>query len=487
MYGREDSLELMELGLFTNIYSGEGSYMVPTLVGKTGASKTAVMHVLAKKLDATLFVVGAPHLGEKDFSGIPYVIDNMYVQIKHEIIEKISRIEKVYINRLYGDGFLDGKLTANQNVLKYKNNIVYESLLDTEIYSEEDIRKDVFMNIPPEIKLELISKKDIKFAIVFIDELNRAIQPVHQELMTVTQYNIVPGYNIPWFAQFTAAMNPDSRMVDDQKHAYDVRELDNAVLGRFALIPYEVKKGEFVSYLANDKKLDKDMVLAFTTFETNENPLTMNALDKLMIENENNRSMTNAMYTYANTVKMLNNSELISHFRDITLTARNYVNCVAGSKFAHKIISAYENIHKIVTVDDVICDSELSDAVIAKYLASNTFTQITTIELLLNTLCEPEITKDVKNLMVPSNLMKHYVQVERDGIRTTVFDVNCVNAKYLQYVKNVATLINKSNVNVKLSVNNVENLKHNMLLTALLMNLADIAQNRAMLAQVQSL
>jgi hypothetical protein len=94
-----------------------------------------------------------------------------------------------------------------------------------------------------ETKFKLVESGEIKPIILFIDEVNRTEMCVQKELMNIILNKNVSGYDLPWFCNIIAAINPCS-----QNSVYATNEMDPAQLDRFLKLKADTNLDDWVDY-----------------------------------------------------------------------------------------------------------------------------------------------------------------------------------------------------------------------------------------------
>lgn len=108
--------------------------------------------------------------------------------------------------------------------------------------------KDVSYAINKIIKKLADDGKGKEYALLFLDEFNRANTQVQSELMNLVLQREVVGYKLPDNVRIILAMNPSSEMSGYENTDYSVSYSDAAMLGRIVSLDLEPSLFDWVDY-----------------------------------------------------------------------------------------------------------------------------------------------------------------------------------------------------------------------------------------------
>ena len=255
-----------------NLVTPKGLAITPILSGPHGIGKSQIIIKTAKELGGMALVVEGGSLKEGEITGLPFALENddktkevRFIPYFH--VANIKKLQTKYYETLKKTGFLSKTLTlTDQGMLSDRpgNRILLPLITDDEkVLNGEDNINEWGNDLPYEIKLELIAKKEILPITLFIDELNRTDPQVMRELMNIILNRNINGYNLPWWVNIVAAINPAT-----QNSKYAVNEFDEAQNDRFLKLTIDANIEEWVEY-ALKKGLDNDVVFAIASVEDN--------------------------------------------------------------------------------------------------------------------------------------------------------------------------------------------------------------------------
>ena len=267
----KDAKTLVKENYFTNLSADEGMNMTMMLSGPHGIGKTKIIQSAAKDLGGYCFTIEGGSLKEGEITGLPFAQQNADGSsevrfIRYYIINKCWQLEKYYYEIARTRGFLDGKVrleedgAGNQWLIEFDKKTQISSAVDS-VVSGEDNRYKFGEQLSSETKLKLIESGEIKPVFIFIDELNRTEQQTMKELMNITLNKSVNGFDLSWWVNIVAAVNPSS-----QNSTYATNELDPAQLSRFCKIRVDAVLENWIDY-ALDKHMNSDVVEAIAISE----------------------------------------------------------------------------------------------------------------------------------------------------------------------------------------------------------------------------
>jgi len=253
-----------------NLVTPEGLAITPLLSGPHGIGKSQIVIKTAKELGGTALIVEGGSLKEGEITGLPFAFENpdqskevRFIPYYH--VANIKKLQKQYFEKLKKVGFLSKTITLNEQGI-FINRAGNQFVLPLANEAERTLRGEDNLyqwgeNLPYEVKLELITSKEIQPITLFIDELNRTDPQVMRELMNIILNRNINGFNLPWWVNIVAAINPSTQ---DSKYA--VNEFDEAQTDRFLKIALDANLEEWVDY-ALKQSLDHDVVMAIASME----------------------------------------------------------------------------------------------------------------------------------------------------------------------------------------------------------------------------
>lgn len=237
------------------------------LSGQHGIGKSMIIKKAVKALNGEMIAVTVSECGEGTLTGIPFALKDEKTGtaevrfVKFYAFNKLYNLQKHYYEIATTTGFLGGRLKMNPKTKivtyadKAGNTIEYNKLDAADKAIEGDENKYKFgETLPREIRKELLSSGEIKPVFIFLDEINRADIQAQKECMNIILNRSVNGYDLPWWSEIVAAMNPVS-----QNSTYAVNEMDPAQLDRFLKIKVHANLDDWIDY-AIDKGLSPDIV-----------------------------------------------------------------------------------------------------------------------------------------------------------------------------------------------------------------------------------
>lgn len=259
-----------------NMLSDDRGLAVTALLsGQHGIGKSMIVKKAAKKLNAECITVTCSECGEGTLTGLPFAMKNedtgsMEVRfIKFYAFNKLADLQKHYYEIATTTGFFDGalKMDAKTGIVTYEN----PETKQTETYNTSDAATKILdggenkykfgETLPRELKAKLISSGEIRPVFILLDEINRTDVMTQKEIMNIILNRAVNGYDLPWWSEIVAAMNPVS-----QNSSYAVNEMDPAQLDRFLKIKVHANLDEWIDY-ALDKKLNQDIITGLAMAE----------------------------------------------------------------------------------------------------------------------------------------------------------------------------------------------------------------------------
>ena len=498
MYNRKEAVSMVEYMTYANIINGEGLNNVPNLVSIHGEGKTSMMHQIshrimvdsvtgmAKKFNWKVMVFDVGLLSQGEVGGIPHnTVDPItgkpsFEYVKHFNFNEVKKMEDAYIEKLYSVGFLDGKLKGEGNKLKYEDNVIFEQE-DTFLLTEFEIAKKVFNSIPKDLRLQLIKSGEVKGAINFFDEINRADPIVRKEVMNVILAKKVQDYDIPWFATFVSAMNPDSTM-SASNDDYQTDAFDKAQIDRFVYIPYALSDEEFFEFLTTDDEVGSEELIALSLLGNSAKINTTSSLELLdenINKNASRRSWHIALRLISGNLKTLqSNKELFSDdkirtdetgnvLKDV---AFNLFKCKLGTKNGVMFEKMLENAEKMISVDDICKSTAISKEVMAKFNASSNLTKKLVCSAVLDKIVDSENSKILKE--VSSNPAKCF------DFKTRKFNKECLPMPLRQYCINLGTLLDNVEASVRTAIESRPEITQYMALLGMLLSEADLAKKK---------
>lgn len=259
-----ESARYLKRAALMNFSANNDLYITIMLNGQHGIGKSQVIKQVAKDLGGYFFIIDGSTLAEGDISGLPLVHTNEDNSkevrfIKHEVLSKIARLEKQYYMKATRNGFLNGtvKLEELEDGTQYliydDKKVLIRNPIDR-IEAGEENRYKFGEQLPGDIKLKLIESGEVKPGILFIDELNRAENQTMKQLMNFLLNKTMNGYDLPWWVNICAAVNPCS-----QNSTYSTNELDPAQLDRFLKIRVNAKLDDWINY-ALEKNMNSKVI-----------------------------------------------------------------------------------------------------------------------------------------------------------------------------------------------------------------------------------
>lgn len=364
------------------ITSQRGLNITTLLDGKHGIGKTMILHKVAESLNAHLLCMDGSVLKEGEATGLPVAskaVDGSTELsfIKHNIINKVSALQKHYHSIATTTGFLDGrvKLITNEDgktiLVNGKEQIEVSNHI-VDILEGEDNRYRFGEELDGKTKLELVESGEVQPVVLFIDELNRTELQTQKELMNIILNKSVNGYNLPWWVVIVSAINPCS-----QNSVYATNEMDPAQLDRFLKIKVDSNLEEWVNY-ALDKGLNSDCIEAIAMSEDLFDYKDSSLEDQSEMH-PSPRSWEMVAHIYdtlemCNKTKFFNAEERKLVQDDLRILVRGKVGETAGRTFLENISRRENNIkpQEILTMDA----DKVPAAVMKKFLGQRRLTQL---------------------------------------------------------------------------------------------------------------
>lgn len=264
----EEQPRLIDRVALCNMLSNDRGLGITVLLsGQHGIGKSMIIKKAAKKLNGEMITIECSQIGEGVINGLPFAFKNPETGtsevrfIKFSAFNKLYELQKHYFEIATTTGFLNGrlKMDAKTGVVSYvdengkKEEFKVEDDIDRVIDGEDNEYK-FGEKLPSKIRAELLSSGEIKPVFIFLDEINRADIMAQKECMNIILNRSVNGYDLPWWSEIVAAMNPVS-----QNSTYAVNEMDPAQLDRFLKIKVRANLDDWIEY-ALDKGLSPDIV-----------------------------------------------------------------------------------------------------------------------------------------------------------------------------------------------------------------------------------
>ena len=255
--------------------------LTPLLSGAQGIGKTQIVEQVAKGLNGELRVLDGSILNEGEATGLPIVAKSVTGELevqfaKHADIQAIKNLQKYYYEKVKEEGFLDGRIKMDPEtealIIKQEERQADGKMKLVEKVYPKDISRAIIDGIDnqyawggdelsPEMKIELLRKKEIKPVVLFIDEINRCDMQTMKQLMNIILERRVNGYKFPWWVVVIAAMNPAN-----QGSTFATIQFDPAQRDRFCKIPVETNLTTWTEY-ALEKGLNQASIEALVASE----------------------------------------------------------------------------------------------------------------------------------------------------------------------------------------------------------------------------
>ena len=236
--------------------NNDGLHITVMLSGQHGIGKSMIVKQAAKKLNGTEFVIECSQVGEGVLTGLPFAMEDKASGlsevrfVKYYVFNRLYTIQKKIWEKATTTGFLGGrlKMDADTKVVRYTTPDgkveVYNTIDDNGVDIDGEDNKYKFGdNLPSKIRKELLESGEIHPVIVLMDEINRADMQAQKECMNIILNRCVNGYQLPWWVEIVAAMNPSS-----QSSSYAVNEMDPAQLDRFFKLDIAPTSTDFIAY-----------------------------------------------------------------------------------------------------------------------------------------------------------------------------------------------------------------------------------------------
>lgn len=243
--------------VLANFLAKPGLAITPLIVGQHGIGKSQIVHEIANNINGYCFIIEGASIGEKEVSGLPFAAPTSNGStevryVKHYVVNTIYNLEKFYYSKAVKEGFLNGFVKIEEKesgevVLHEGEKTTTIMTAEGAVVAGEDNRYKFGEYLSPSTKFKLVESGEVKPVVLFIDELNRTEVMIQKELMNIILNKNVSGYNLPWFCNIVAAINPCS-----QNSSYATNEMDPAQLDRFLKIKADASVDEFVDYGLNN-------------------------------------------------------------------------------------------------------------------------------------------------------------------------------------------------------------------------------------------
>lgn len=413
------------LATYLNQYCNK-SFITVTGAGVHGIGKTRAANIAATILGGVVETVDASVLGEKELTGflvkkptgrvifneegfnkvveeatkrgLKLSDDQVVSLIKdfteeetkaaynlHQTIENIQKDQEYYYGILKTKGFTvtkNGHYYLNENgeeVIEYPDG----SVVLVKKYSESEQRRKNEYNpykfgdsLSPEDRIYLMSSKQIEPIIYFIDEINKD-QIILTETMNILLARQIHGYELPWFVNCCAAMNPGGMDSD-----YNVRTLDPAQIDRLFYMNVHPDIDSFKKWALLDRQLPLEFVSAIEELgEESSNPYHSQMKDTTKIT-PSNRSLELAGVIYQHFDSVVNlpifAGDIREHSEEYLFTM---LSSILGYEYTGRLTSVLKDKDNIISVSDLIDgkDKEFNEEVLKKFknktpLAQKNFT-----------------------------------------------------------------------------------------------------------------
>ena len=204
--------------------NNDGLHITVMLSGQHGIGKSMIVKQAAKKLNGEEFVIECSQVGEGVLTGLPFAMEDKASGlsevrfVKYYVFNRLYTIQKKIWEKATTTGFLGGrlKMDADTRVVRYTTPDgkveVYNTVDDNGVDIDGEDNKYKFGdNLPSKIRKELLESGEIHPVIVLMDEINRADMQAQKECMNIILNRCVNGYQLPWWVEIVAAMNPSSQ------------------------------------------------------------------------------------------------------------------------------------------------------------------------------------------------------------------------------------------------------------------------------------
>lgn len=375
------------------------SYITIAGSGVQGIGKTRAARIAATNLGGVVETVDASVLGEKELTGFLVkkptgrtifnkeayemvlekakkenitITDEMKLNLikeytteetkagynLHQSLSNIQQDQEYYYNILKTTGFKvrnDGlyHLDSNGNeVIDYPdgNSVIVKKYTSIEKRRNMEYNPFTFGNeLDPYDRIYLLLTHQITPIIYFIDEINKD-QIILTETMNILLARNIHGYEIPWFVNCCAAMNPGG--MDSE---YSVRTLDPAQIDRFFYMVVHPDFNSFKTWGILDRKLPVDFISAVEELGAESaNPYAESVKDTTVIQ-PSSRSLELAGIVYQHFDEIVSlpifNGDIKDH-SDYYL--RFMLESILGYEYTGRLVSALENSKNIVRIDELI-------------------------------------------------------------------------------------------------------------------------------------
>lgn len=222
--------------LINILSSGEEENKITLSLESTGGvGKTSIVKQIAQEMGGEAFCIDCTTISDGELNGFPFQSTNedgeKFVDYSpFYVFAAIRKLEKLAYMKAKTEGFLGGRIRLDENdnvvLTTFKNvrgedgkqetkeiKTVIPSTLNKALYTQNNYSWG--LELPEEIKFELINSGELKPVIVLFDEVNRASKAVLAETMNILLYHRVQSYILPWWANIVIAINPGGANAED--------------------------------------------------------------------------------------------------------------------------------------------------------------------------------------------------------------------------------------------------------------------------------
>ena len=367
-----------------NGYYDDGSITI-LIEGVHGHGKSSAVRSVAEETGGFCITIEGGVLQQGELTGIPLAVKDhhtgepIFEFIKHPKIAAIENLEKEIYEIATTTGFLGGsvKLDLERNAIIAKGKEYPVGNRFSRVINMGNKYK-FGDQLPADIKLALLESKEIPMVQLFIDELNRAENATMKEMMNLVLNRNINGYDLPWWVNIVAAINPASQDIE-----YAVSELDPAQLDRFMKVRLSVDFKEWVEYaLTQGRDADAIAALAADTsifgssvrFESTENKPSP-------------RSWSKVIGIYETLPKALKSSFFTDDERQyMEDDLRTMICAKVGSSAGEAFLTSVANKETRVSPAEIFTmkDPKCPEAAVTKFKSQNTISRLCTISMIIS-------------------------------------------------------------------------------------------------------
>lgn len=393
-----DSARLTKRVVLSNVTGDEGLAVTPLLSGPHGIGKTQIVHQVAKALGGKCYTIDGSVLSEGDAVGLPFASKtaNGTTEVrftKYYVFNQLFNTEMEIFKTAATSGLLNGKIKIEMQ----ENGEYYltqpgldgkpvKTLMSTKfsrIQNGEDNAYKMY-GLLPHNKMALVESGEIGLTIVFIDELNRTEMQTMKQLMNIILNRTVNGYDIPWWAQLVAAINPCS-----QNSVYATNEMDPAQTDRFLKIKVDTNLNDWIDYCLS-KGLNTDVVEAVAVSE----PI-FRQVDKSLVDNgemfPSPRSWEMCIHIYS-TIHDVNNTRFFTREEKgkVKDDLRSLFIAKVGDSAARTCLENINNKANSIKPEEILNGkaAKVEPEVLKKYKSLKAFSQKIIADNVLRWLCD---------------------------------------------------------------------------------------------------